>query len=101
MNQIGWRKPSKSSGGENSDCAEARTDASGFQVRDSKLGEGSPIFELKTADFKGLLKAAGRSWPPDMRRDRPLRGRSLRCRCQEVVSHFRSEAPGDGATGRP
>ncbi|THV32914.1 DUF397 domain-containing protein [Glycomyces buryatensis] len=56
-----WRKSSRSSGGENSDCVEARSSAGDFQVRDSKLGDGSPIFDLKTADFTGLLRAAGRS----------------------------------------
>lgn len=55
-----WRKSSRSSGAQNSDCVEARPAASGFQVRDSKLGDDSPIFDLHTADFSGLLRAAGR-----------------------------------------
>jgi hypothetical protein len=37
---------------------EARTAGTGFQVRDSKLGDDSPIFELKTADFTALLQQA-------------------------------------------
>ncbi|MCC3762238.1 DUF397 domain-containing protein [Glycomyces sp. TRM65418] len=81
MRQGGWRKSSRSGGGENAcvearvapwrrssrsgaqgnDCVEARIAITGFQVRDSKLGEDSPIFELKTAEFTSLLRAAGRS----------------------------------------
>ncbi|PRY62249.1 DUF397 domain-containing protein [Glycomyces artemisiae] len=60
MSQAGWRKSSKSSGDSNSQCVEARPAASGFQVRDSKLGDASPIFDLQTADFGSLLRAAGR-----------------------------------------
>jgi hypothetical protein len=45
----------------NSDCVEARIEGSGFQGRDSKLGEDSPVFDLKSTDFTGLLKAVGRS----------------------------------------
>lgn len=55
-----WRKSSRSGGGENT-CVEARNAPTGFQVRDSKLGDSSPIFDLKAAEFKGLLRAAGRS----------------------------------------
>ncbi|MQM28989.1 DUF397 domain-containing protein [Glycomyces albidus] len=56
-----WRKSSRSEGAANSNCVEARSAAVGFQVRDSKLGEGSPIFDLPAADFNGLLRAAGRA----------------------------------------
>jgi hypothetical protein len=55
-----WRKSSKSSGAQDSDCVEARPASTGFQVRDSKLGDESPILDLGTADFTGLLRAAGR-----------------------------------------
>ncbi|WP_205325347.1 DUF397 domain-containing protein [Glycomyces sp. YM15] len=55
-----WRKSSRSNGAENSACVEARPAATGFQVRDSKLGDDSPIFELKTADFTALLQRADR-----------------------------------------
>lgn len=55
-----WRKSSRSGGGGNA-CVEARTDEMGFQVRDSKLGEDSPIFALADTDFTGLLRAAVRS----------------------------------------
>jgi hypothetical protein len=60
MNQAGWRKSSRS-GAQGNDCVEARADVTGFQVRDSKLGEGSPIFEMKTGDFISLLRAAERA----------------------------------------
>ncbi|GAA2264026.1 hypothetical protein GCM10009853_016680 [Glycomyces scopariae] len=56
-----WRKSSRSDGAANSNCVEARPAASGFQVRDSKLGEGSPIFDLPEGDFTGLLRAARRA----------------------------------------
>lgn len=52
-----WRKSSRSGSGDN--CVEARNAIAGFQVRDSKLGENSPIFELETAEFTGLLRAVG------------------------------------------
>jgi hypothetical protein len=60
MSQAGWRKSSRSSGQADSDCVEARPASTGFQVRDSKLGDESPILDLGTADFTGLLRAAGR-----------------------------------------
>jgi hypothetical protein len=60
MSQAGWRKPSRSGGAQDPDCVEARPASAGFQVRDSKLGDESPILDLGTADFTGLLRAAGR-----------------------------------------
>jgi hypothetical protein len=59
MRQTGWRKSSRS-GGDGDNCVEARVAVTGFQVRDSKLGDGSPIFELKTQDFTSLLRSAER-----------------------------------------
>ncbi|MBO3731338.1 DUF397 domain-containing protein [Glycomyces niveus] len=61
MSQAGWRKSSRSSGSQDSACVEARPAPSGFQVRDSKLGDESPILDLGAADFTGLLRAAGRN----------------------------------------
>ncbi|THV41101.1 DUF397 domain-containing protein [Glycomyces buryatensis] len=81
MSQDGWRKSSRSQGAENSacvelrvapwrkssrsqgpntDCVEARPAGTGFQVRDSKLADDSPIFDLKTADFTALLQQSER-----------------------------------------
>jgi hypothetical protein len=53
-----WRKSSRSQGTADSNCVEARPVDTGFQVRDSKLGDDSPIFDLKTADFAALLQRA-------------------------------------------
>ena len=50
-----WRKSTYSSGTDNSDWVGARTASPGFQVRDSKLGHGSPVFDLAADDFRGLL----------------------------------------------
>lgn len=55
-----WRKSSRSQGDQQSDCVEARANEGAFQVRDSKLGETSPIFDLDTPDFTSLLSAAQR-----------------------------------------
>ncbi|GAB4004550.1 hypothetical protein GCM10029992_49910 [Glycomyces albus] len=54
-----WRKSSRSadSGG---NCVEVRADGEGFQVRDSKLGDDSPIFDLTTEGFATLMRAARR-----------------------------------------
>lgn len=52
-----WRKSSRSQG-DGGNCVEARPGNEGFQVRDSKLGEDSPIFGLATTDFQSLLRAA-------------------------------------------
>ncbi|WP_112134417.1 DUF397 domain-containing protein [Glycomyces dulcitolivorans] len=60
MSHAGWRKSSRSSSSQDSACVEARPASSGFQVRDSKLGDVSPIFDLESRDFNGLLRAAGR-----------------------------------------
>ncbi|MDN3238668.1 DUF397 domain-containing protein [Glycomyces tritici] len=55
-----WRKSSRS-GGDGDNCVETRVAVAGFEVRDSKLGDSSPIFELAATDFTGLLRAASRS----------------------------------------
>ncbi|WP_307793021.1 hypothetical protein [Glycomyces niveus] len=39
---------------------EARNTDAGFQVRDSKLGHDSPVFDLTASDFTGLLRVADR-----------------------------------------
>ncbi|WP_100447745.1 DUF397 domain-containing protein [Glycomyces xiaoerkulensis] len=55
-----WRKSSRSSSTAQSDCVEARPRATGFQVRDSKLGHDSPVFDLAAGDFTAFLDAAQR-----------------------------------------
>jgi hypothetical protein len=58
-----WRKSTQSGGTNSSSCVEVSpcTDSAGFHVRDSKLGDGSPVFDLHSSDLVGLLRAAGRS----------------------------------------
>ncbi|WP_100445113.1 DUF397 domain-containing protein [Glycomyces xiaoerkulensis] len=55
-----WRKSTRSSGTNSNNCVEARTSGGAFQVRDSKLGHESPVFDLGAADFAGLLSAVER-----------------------------------------
>jgi len=52
-----WRKSSRSanSGG---NCVEVRVNDEEFQVRDSKLGDDSPIFDCKPEDYLSLLRVA-------------------------------------------
>lgn len=52
-----WRKASRSQGNGGS-CVELRAGEDDFQVRDSKLGNGSPIFDLSANDLISLLRAA-------------------------------------------
>lgn len=56
--RVTWRKSSRSNSGDDSSCVEARSQSGGYQVRDSKLGYESPIFDLAATDFKALLVAA-------------------------------------------
>jgi hypothetical protein len=58
MKTTSWRKASRSSGNNNSDCVELRRDGENFQVRDSKLDGESPIFEFSAQDLKSLLGVA-------------------------------------------
>jgi hypothetical protein len=64
MATTSWRKSSKSANSGDQNCvearAEARENAQSFQVRDSKLGESSPVFDLAESDFASLLGAARR-----------------------------------------
>jgi hypothetical protein len=55
-----WRKSSRSSSQANGDCVEARANEDGFQMRDSKLGEDSPVFDLAPEEFVSVLRAAQR-----------------------------------------
>lgn len=55
-----WRKSTRSGGGAESNCVEARRTGPAFQVRDSKLGHDSPVFGLASQDFSALLNAAER-----------------------------------------
>ncbi len=52
-----WRKSTRS-GDQGANCVEARTSDGAFEVRDSKLGDDSPIFGLAPEEFVSLLRAA-------------------------------------------
>jgi hypothetical protein len=58
METTRWRKSSRSANSGDQNCVEARRVAGSFQVRDSKLSEGSPILELDADGFRSLLGAA-------------------------------------------
>ncbi|MQM24220.1 DUF397 domain-containing protein [Glycomyces albidus] len=49
-----WRKSTRSAG--QNACVELRSTAEGFQIRDSKLDERSPVFDLTGSDLAGLLR---------------------------------------------
>jgi hypothetical protein len=53
-----WKKSSRSDG--QNQCVEARSQAGQLQIRDSKLLDDSPIFELSSKDFAGFLASAKR-----------------------------------------
>lgn len=50
-----FRKSSRSNGGSQPDCVELAHARGRFGVRDSKLGQGSPVFSVSPADLGGLL----------------------------------------------
>jgi hypothetical protein len=52
-----WRKGTRSGVDNNSDCVElaACPEGNGFHVRDSKLGDDSPVFDLTPGDLTSLL----------------------------------------------
>ncbi|MCC3762907.1 DUF397 domain-containing protein [Glycomyces sp. TRM65418] len=55
-----WRKSTRSGSTDSSDCVEVSLcgDSDGFHLRDSKLGDASPVFDLTPADLQGLLNQA-------------------------------------------
>jgi hypothetical protein len=57
VNDQGWRKSTRS-GTQGNNCVEARVTTRGFQVRDSKLSDESPVFGLGAEDFTALLSRA-------------------------------------------
>lgn len=48
-----WKKSTRS--GSQGNCVELRLGGDAVQVRDSKLGDASPIFDLTSADYSLLL----------------------------------------------
>ncbi|GAB4007805.1 hypothetical protein GCM10029992_62520 [Glycomyces albus] len=59
MAENGWRK-AKASGGDGNNCVEVRKQAGCFQMRDSKLGDASPIFNLGHDTLTALIRSAQR-----------------------------------------
>lgn len=55
-----WRKSSRSGDNTSQQCVEARALASVVQVRDTKLGEDSPILGASRADWQGFLAAVAK-----------------------------------------
>lgn len=53
----GWRKSTRSADSGNGNCVEARATPTGFEVRDSKLGDDSPVLGMTEAGFAGLIEA--------------------------------------------
>lgn len=51
-----WRKSSRS-GSTGGQCVEARQANGTVQVRDSKLGDGSPILDVSPAAWRGFVSA--------------------------------------------
>jgi hypothetical protein len=53
-----WRKSTRSGTDGTTDCVELAACADdGFHVRDSKLGDDSPVFDLRAADLTALLSS--------------------------------------------
>lgn len=52
-----WRKSSRS--GAQQACVEVATNTQTPLIRDSKLGDESPILEIKSSAFRSFLKAVG------------------------------------------
>jgi hypothetical protein len=55
-----WRRSRRSTSLGNA-CVEARLNPTTPQLRDSKLGDDSPLLELSRSDFEGFLRFAGSS----------------------------------------
>jgi hypothetical protein len=55
--KTAWRKSTRS-GNSGGNCVEVRVNDEQFEVRDSKLGEGSPIFGCTAEDYRSLLRVA-------------------------------------------
>ncbi|QSB03951.1 DUF397 domain-containing protein [Natronoglycomyces albus] len=50
-----WRKSSRS--GSTGNCVETKASGGAFCVRDSKLGDNSPVFGMTREDFSGFLRS--------------------------------------------
>ena len=59
MSDSVWRK-AKASGADGNNCVEVRKREGAFQVRDSKLGEASPIFDFSPDTLAALIRSSRR-----------------------------------------
>lgn len=55
-----WRKASRS-GNQGGNCVEARAHEGAVEVRDTKLGDDSPIVTFSPNDWRALLRHEGRT----------------------------------------
>jgi len=55
-----WTKSSRSGSNDQGQCVEARKADLVVQVRDSKLGDTSPILAASPADWRGFLTAVSK-----------------------------------------
>lgn len=53
-----WRRSSYS--GSQGNCVEARANGARLEVRDSKLGDSSPVMDLSPVDWRGFLASVKR-----------------------------------------
>jgi len=56
QNVSAWRKSSRSNSGGGGNCVEVRRQDTGFHLRDSKLGDNSPLFGLGERDLVALIR---------------------------------------------
>jgi hypothetical protein len=60
--EISWATPSRCSGGA---CVQVRHDSDVVYVRDSKLGDDSPVQRWELAEWRDLLRLIKWEWTPD------------------------------------
>ncbi len=58
--QGGWRKSSRSNTSPTGNCVEVKSGTEVVQVRDSKLGDASPILDASPADWRSFLAAVAK-----------------------------------------
>lgn len=60
MGDNKWRKSSRTGGGDNQNCVEARVSSGEFLVRDSKLGAESPVLTTSAVGWRAFLDAVAK-----------------------------------------
>ncbi|MEU6249133.1 DUF397 domain-containing protein [Glycomyces sp. NPDC047010] len=56
QNVTAWRKSTRSNAAGTNECVELRRQDAGFHVRDSKLGDSSPLLDLGERDLVALIR---------------------------------------------